>query len=286
MLYQPSNEVWAVTTPDQWNRSLLLFDRVWLPPIFWTEGINASMTFSDPDLDDAALQGHSGDMSDYMAYVAKDHGGIPWKNKPSGPSFFKGAIRSIARQYSYAGNTVIPLYGTDAAFEHEFPKGVQTAYCGALKAISVVCPNSLSFSQVIDFRNDAEAVRKYRALRLWLRDGLQAGSVTEATDRILAKLDAYEWSIRKHGLKTINGALSAVLDSKTFVTATAGAGLAHVVGGPLWAALAGGAIVSSRCSVWLAERKIELEDIKRGPNSEVALFYEMKSKFPTASPHV
>lgn len=59
----------------------------------------------------------------------------------------------------------------------------------------------MSWEQILEFRQDRGASRKYRNIRLWLRDGLHAETITEASELVEKKIEDYEWAIRKHGLK-------------------------------------------------------------------------------------
>ncbi len=285
MSLQQGSEVWAISTPAEWNRALLLFDRVWVPPVYLMDNFPDAMAFADPGLDDA-IHYQSGHAHDVVRYFERNSPRFEGREPnrfaveyADSEGFFGRAIRRVADRYSKAGYRVVPLYPSCATFEHEFSNGLDVAYEAALDAIFIVCPESLTLAQVLEFRRDSEAVRKYRALRLWLRDGLKARSVSEATDTILSKVGNYEWSIRKHGLKTLTGSMSAVLDSKMLVALTSGAALGHLIAGPIWAALAAGLVASSRCLVWLADRRIDLEDVKRGPDSEVAVIYDLKARF-------
>jgi len=115
-------------------------------------------------------------------------------------------------------------------------------------------------------------------LHRWLHDGLGAGSVTEATDILQLKLDAYQWAIKKHGFRTITGALQSILDSRHLAAIAGGAGLGTMMAGPVWGAVAGGLLVGTNVATWVANRAIELEDVYRGNDSEIAIIYDARKQ--------
>jgi hypothetical protein len=93
-------------------------------------------------------------------------------------------------------------------------------------------------------------------------------------DVIGKKVSDYEWAIRKHGLKTVTGAISTLGNPQYFGKVAAAAGIAGTFAGPVWAAIAGGLMLTSEIAVTVANRMIDLRDIKLGKDSEIALLYE------------
>ena len=100
----------------------------------------------------------------------------------------------------------------------------------------------------------------------------------EATGILGKKLDDYEWAIRKHGLKTTMAALAHILDPKAVTAVAADAGAAGSLARPVGAAIAGGLVLSSRVVTWLVDRRIALQDVKQGKDSEVAIIYEARKR--------
>ena len=276
------NERWGAVAPDDWLRGLLLFDRIWIP---WSlappSPISDKGSFCDYETDMEVLGRQLGQRTNELRSIGRKT--EPNVDKMARGELFKSglrrSIRYVAELYSKKGYNVIPLYGISEQFQAEFTPGLQIAYEASFREISIVSPEPLTVEHVFDFREDAEAVRQYRSLHLWLHDGLKAESVEQATAIIFQKLEAYEWAIKKHGLKTVTGALSAILDSEALIAIAGGVSLAALLSGPIWAALVGGLLACSQSIVWVAKRQIDLEDTKRGQNSEVALFYTMKRVF-------
>jgi len=275
--------------PESWLKGLLLFDRIWIPTGYDPIPFDKSeVGFYDYQLDSEVMVRALAQRQNDLRMMGRDREDIDWPNVDAQKTMnelamqgLRRSIRYVAELYSNKGYNVTPVYEIPDQFEAEFAPGVQIAYEASFREISNVCPEHLTVKQVFDFRRDAEAVKQYRSFHLWLRDGLKAESVVHATDIISNKLECYEWAIKKHGLKTITGALSSVIDSKAIIAIASSAGMTALLSGPVWAALTGGLLAGARSLVWIAERQIDLEDTKRGQNSEVALFYAMKRSFPT-----
>lgn len=187
--------------------------------------------------------------------------------------------RALARAYAKEGCTVVPSFSSYRSFDDEFNTGAQVAYEGALQNILVVDDKKLDWAQILEFRQDKESLRKYRDFRLWLRSGLKAASPSEAVDIVGAKLDAYEWSMKKHGFETVQGAVTFVLDFKQAGLTASAMATGAVFGGPILSALAGGLVITGQISAWIMKRLIEREDIKRGANCEVAFIHDINKRF-------
>lgn len=146
---------------------------------------------------------------------------------------------------------------------------------GALRCIPVAIERELSWKLVHEFRRDEEARQKYRDLHLWLEHGLAAESEQHAADMIGQKFDDYRWAIRKHGLTTKLEAISSILASGALLPATSRAvsELATVDGRV--AALVGAAFAALGITAWVGKRAVDLENLKRGENREIAYLYEV-----------
>ena len=158
----------------------------------------------------------------------------------------------------------------------DYPSGNNIVYQAALENLPDIIEDQVPWEQVIEFRSDKDAIRKYRALRLWLEYSLSAQSVEHARDLIALGIEDYEWAIRKHGLKTATGALSSIFSWKGLISITAGVGVGAAIGGPVWSALTGTIFTVGRAAVWIAERMIQRKDIQRSPDAAVALIYDAK----------
>ncbi len=83
--------------------------------------------------------------------------------------------------------------------------------------------------------------KSLRKVRGWLDLEMTNKSVQEITDLISARLESYDWALRKHGIQTVTGALSQLLDLTVLKTAgVTAAGLA-LAGHPSFCSVASAA---------------------------------------------
>jgi hypothetical protein len=198
--------------------------------------------------------------------------------RPRRPPPLVDQIASIAVTEAYAefGIEVVPLFPDEQAFAASYGSGTAVAYQAALLNLPVVTEDAVPWDQVLAFREDPEALRKYRDLRLWIRSGITVDSLSEAVDIIAQKVDDYAWAIRKHGLETTLGAISAVLNWRPAAGAIVAASAAGAAGGPLWAALSGGLVITSEITAYVAKRMLDVQSVARGSHREVAILYDAR----------
>ncbi|MFN8581365.1 MAG: hypothetical protein U0163_10365 [Gemmatimonadaceae bacterium] len=264
-----------------WKRDALLFDRVYArctdpssPPdipielSFGLDSVEQSLRGFDASMGQMVAQAFAGLSADEVAAAMGPD-----------PEGTLGYDRELAARYATAGIMGEWSYGSSGAYLRRFSEGEQRAYEGALSNIPLVLAESAPWDQILAFRADAEAVSKYRDLRLWLRSGLKAESVQHAADIIGQKVDDYRWAIKRHGLQTTLGAFKTIFDWKESKLSLAATGLAAATGGPMWAALAGGLSVAVQIGAWIAERRLDARDVSRGTNREVAILYDMQERF-------
>lgn len=279
--YRPPapGESCVITAYTKFKRAALLFDKLHLTSIMFP----LRSVIGDPP--DEVLfclpecEWISGQDAQRFQGMTKDLGETEVTSETAVLAALDASYRAIAANYSKKGIDVVPLYESELQFNNDFAQGSVPAYQGELQNIELVAEDGLSWEQVLQFREDRDAVRKYRALRSWLRDALQGKSVNEAADIIATKLDDYDWAIRRHGFKTVSSGLWHILDPATVAAVSGGTITSAVLAGPVAAALVGGITVGARVVTWLADRRLELEEIKRGQDSEVAIIYEAKKRF-------
>ena len=198
------------------------------------------------------------------------------KMHPSMPEETDFDLR-LSLKYSQVGVMGEWTYSATGPYFRRFVAGEGMAYEGALNNIPLVCANNASWDHIIEFRKDPAAARKYRDLRLWIRSGLNAQSVEHATDIIAQKIEDYRWAIKKHGFETSIGAMTQLSDWKV----AAAAGVAGVFDGPIWAGIASGLTIAAKIGAFVCEKKISSEEIRRGPDREIAILYDVQEKFGT-----
>lgn len=182
--------------------------------------------------------------------------------------------RFVARFLSKLGQIAIPIYDSKAGFDRAFSEGKVNVYDAILNNIPVVSPG-LTWEQVLEFRKDYDSVAKYRALRLWLKDSLKADTTRQAADIIGARLTDYEWAVKKHGLKTVQGVLTQVVDAKDFAAASVGMGVSALASAPIFGLIGGTGYLLAKGALAFRQHGIDLIDYKRG-NAAIAMIHEIK----------
>ena len=152
-----------------WKRDALLFDRVYVPlhpsslpdiPIQLTFGladVEKEMATWDSNMSQmvAAAFGHTTTMEEMTGVSAGDPDAL-------------GHDLHLSQLYASAGIMAEWSYTNAGAFLRRFSDGEQAAYEGALSNLPLIHASVASWAQILAFREDPEAVKKYRDLRLWL----------------------------------------------------------------------------------------------------------------------
>ncbi|MBN1505661.1 MAG: hypothetical protein JW955_02380 [Sedimentisphaerales bacterium] len=185
---------------------------------------------------------------------------------------FGSLLREIACSFAEKHHvTITPVFDRVTDRTRAYHEGRREVVTSVLSNLAIVDEESLSWDQVIEFRNDEDAKRKYRRFLHWLDKDMEGRSQHFIEDEIAQKLEDYGWAIKKHGVKTILGTIEEVLDGKYVLTVS---GLA-VTGGPM-AALVGGLLVAGRVAVKLLHTRLDYDDVEKGANSEISWVYEAK----------
>lgn len=192
---------------------------------------------------------------------------------------FELPLRHIVSAYSKIGINMVPFYPSNNLLEQEFPEGIGRAVVATLHNLPIISEAQVSWAQIRHFRDDPESIAKYRALRTWLHAGLESTSVSHATDLIAKKIDDYQWALQKHGLQTRIGFLRELLAFDCAFPTAASFGVTSAVAGPIVGALAAGLVVTAKLTAFIAERRIEYQDLCRGPNSEIAILSDIEREF-------
>lgn len=260
------------------KRAALLFDRIYVMP--WIDrrtSIPSSIKFDIPKVDELMNTLWEKLKNQIIFNSPKLNQPISTFTADDMSKIFDELVLQIRVEcFRLSGHSVTPVYESQERYLLDYPSGNTMVYQAALENLPEIIEDHVSWEQILDFRSDEEAIRKYRELRLWLEYSLSAQSVEHARVLIARRIEDYEWAIRKHGLKTTTGALSSIFSWEGLISAGAGAGIGAALGGPVWSALTGALFTVGRASVWVAERMIEMQDIKRGPDAAVALICDAK----------
>ena len=190
-------------------------------------------------------------------------------------SIIKNMVKYNIRKFNH---TPTIYYTTATAYAAEFPTGPQQVLTAALENVALVDEDSLTWEQVLDFRKDTEARAKYKRLVRWIDEELKTKSPTAVQDLIAIRLDDYTWSCKKHGFRTVTGALSCIMDPKFLLAASTLVGASKYAGGDLWAALSGATIAIGGAAVSFGKSYIDSLDERRKDNYEVAYIHDIKKK--------
>jgi hypothetical protein len=172
---------------------------------------------------------------------------------------------------------VIPIYRERQQFEDEYKAGERSILTALIRDVALVDEDKLEWEQVLAFRADKESKWRFRRFVHWLDADYPGKSEQFIREAIELRLEDYEAALKKHGIRTLTGALGTVLDEKALVIAAIAAGAAATLAaGPLL--IAAGAILplAGKAALEIVTSRLDLDDVKRGPNSEVAFIHELK----------
>ncbi|HEX4302280.1 MAG TPA: hypothetical protein VHZ78_05775 [Rhizomicrobium sp.] len=266
------------------NRKMaaLFFDGVWTPPgaddappkeiaVFggseselWIPALKTAFALAQCSFDSVHFEQFCEHLSDAAPFEFYKNGIVT-----SASYISSGLVRRF-------GVNAVPVFNSAAARDSEYSAGHTETIVAAIENLRVVNDAKLTWKQVVEFRHDTEATIKLRKLRSWLDKDFDGQPISKIEDAIATKLSDYEWSIRKHGIQTVVGTISELLDPKMLSsTAATATGLA-LVGGEFWAALGATAIIVGKATVSVTQKFVELADRRRGQHSEVAFVHELK----------
>lgn len=187
---------------------------------------------------------------------------------------------AIASAYRNIGcHRVSPLYASLEAQDGGYRPGDNAAVVALLDNLNVVDEGSLNWEQVREFRRDADSRSAYRAFVHWLDRDMLGRSSTFVVDEVEERLLRYERALRKHGMKTVTGALSHTLEAKYLAGVGAiGAAMDFIMSSPVWALAAGGLLIAGRTALEVAKTKVEREDIENA-HRDIAFVHAVKTRF-------
>ncbi len=170
------------------------------------------------------------------------------------------------------------FYHERASMEREFPDGAHAILKSSISNIAMVDEASLTWEQVIEFRNDLEARKKYRRFVRWADSELEARSSKEMENLVATRLDDYEWSLKKHGVRASLGTISCLLDPKFLAGVSAATAATALATNSIWAALAGASLVIGKAVVAFGTEMVDGLEERRRDNYEVAYLYDIQKR--------
>jgi hypothetical protein len=189
-----------------------------------------------------------------------------WLNRPP---IDEVLTRSISSAVTHHGqNEPTSVYNSCAARDKQFRRGAQEILFATLTNVSVVDESLLQWEQVLELRRDQETRSNYCRFLHWLEGDMADRSEPYIIDDLANKLDDYEKALRKHGIVTALGTISATLGAVS-VPAIVSALSTQ----PFWMSLAEGVTIGGGL---LAQVFKDYIDGKPDCPDEVAYVYEVK----------
>jgi hypothetical protein len=174
------------------------------------------------------------------------------------------------------GVRAVPVYESNDAWSRDYSAGDNEVLIAAIENLGIVDEERLDWQQIMDFREDPEAKAKLRRMRNWLDTDLVGRPASYIADALGARLDDYEWALRKHGIETVTGSLQDLLDVRFLPAAFAAAAGLAVTGGPLISAIGAAGLTVGKVTLSITTRLVDLKERKRGKGSEVAFIHKLK----------
>lgn len=283
----PNNNETAVITFNC-KTAALFYDKVWCPPFYKDslktfEDIPEDIIFYGTEDDISQLKEHYQvdvyeRVKETLTHRSKD---VPVNKttylpelKPVVGEIFRNLAVLFADRYKITAAT---LYDNSELQSSSYQEGEKDVIISTIENLQIVDEEKLAWEQVLELRNDEQSKAKYKRFIHWLDKEMVGKSQSFIEDEIAIKLEDYEQTLKKHGIKTMLGTVKEIINSKSFL---AGAGLGSFgfsLGNPL-AAFAGGSIIVSNIAINLAEKKLAFEKCETGANSEISWVHEVKKK--------
>lgn len=184
---------------------------------------------------------------------------------------------SIAQILAQNGRYAIPLYQSHEMLEDDISSKEHKIYRIVLERLPLVDPNGLGWQQVTESRTDPELNRRFRDLRLWMQAMSKEPSVHQIADTLDQRIDLYHSALRKHGIKTISGALTVFVDPAKLASASAAITGAAVLGSLELATVTGAIILAAQSALRVAEYLVGTRDV-RAQYPEVALIHDIAGR--------
>jgi hypothetical protein len=122
------------------------------------------------------------------------------KDIPLHPAGIRSIVESVAHS---TGKHVAAVYNSHAEYNREYKPGETEIIISCFTDLKIVNEKAITNEQVIEFRKDNDARRKYRKFIHWLDKEMVGKPVTFVEEEIASRFEAYEWALKKHGISTL-----------------------------------------------------------------------------------
>lgn len=177
------------------------------------------------------------------------------------------------------GREIPVVYRSEQTMQREYRQGHSPCIVATLSGLKIVDESTTSWEQVLQFRKDKEAVNKYRRFVHWLDGEMVGRPIDFIVDELNNRMEDYELSMKRHGLKTVLGFAKCLLDKDNVIASSVASAAGAVAGGEFVAGAAFVATLVGTASVNIAEQLIELQDYGKGKQAEVAYVIAAKNSF-------
>jgi len=205
------------------------------------------------------------------------------ENYSSSPKHFIRYLQELI--YRNTNRSYTPVYACSENYIRDYRevsieenKNARSNFVLALSNLEIVDEKQLSWEQVLQFRQDEDARKKYIRLIHWLEKDLLDKPQSYIEDEISIKLDDYKTALKRHGIKTALGALSDVLDGKYLLGAAAVSAPSLLSGHPVLSALLTGGMMVGKIIVSCAQRWVEYRQTEPDNDKEIAYVYEIEKR--------
>ena len=144
--------------------------------------------------------------------------------------------------------------------------------------MKIVDEKSLTWKQVLEFRHDIESQKRYKHFLHWMDKEMIGKSQRFVEDEMTQRLEDYENALKKYGIKTVLGTLQEIMSGEFLKSSFLASGIVALATDPLFGFLTETGLIVSNVAIKLAQKRIDYEEVVKGPNSEISWVYEVKKK--------
>ncbi|MFX0199648.1 MAG: hypothetical protein ACFFCW_26290 [Candidatus Hodarchaeota archaeon] len=172
---------------------------------------------------------------------------------------------------------ILPVYASLSMVDSVYQIGDYHTLIPILANIGVVSEDQLSWEHIEHFRKDRTAHNKYKRLLHWLDKEMVGKPQSFIEDEIAIRIEDYEASLKKHGIKTVLGTLEYILGDGFIKSAGIAIGAA-VAGGLAAGLVAGGGFLIGQTAVKVVQRAYDLRESSREEKGELAYVFDLMEK--------
>jgi len=196
-----------------------------------------------------------------------------------GRKFLSWTEAELAGDYAVrTGALITPMYNSSRQRDADYEPGNLAVITSVVENVAVVSEEHLTWEQVLEFRGDQVAQAAYRRFVHWLDDEMVGRPEAFVCESVAARLERYEWALRKHGIQTVVGALERTVSASSVVgSVAAGAAIQYLAQQPLLSLLAGAGLLVANAAIYATTALITREDILV-QNNDVAFVHHVRRK--------